>query len=279
MKPAKPLVVKVSGKVGDWYDAVAADVGELVDSGRDIVLVHGGSAVIDDVTRSLGMQPRIVTSPSGISGRFTAEADLDPILMACAGLINKRLVLQLFRHGVTALGLSGLDGGLLRGTRKDTLRVIADGRVKLVRGNHSGRVDHVDGGLLRLLLDRDLVPVVAPVALSLDGKAINVDADRAAAAIAWSLRAPELVLLTDVPGLIDGAHGEVVRSARAGEIEHRLLPMAGGRMHVKLAAAAAALEHGVARVVIASAFVPSPVTAALSGGGTHLLREDAHGPG
>jgi [amino group carrier protein]-L-2-aminoadipate 6-kinase len=269
-----PLVVKVSGKVGDTYGSVAADLAALARTPRRIVLVHGGSASIDEVGRSVGVPPRRVLSASGIEGRFTGAGDIDTLLMASAGLVNKRLVVELRRRGVTALGLSGLDGGLLRGTRKDTLRVTEEGRLRLLRGNHSGNVERVDGRLLCALLELDLVPVVAPLAWSWDERVINVDGDRVAAAIAGSLGAGDLVLLSDVGGLVDGATGEIVRRGHAGELEDRLLPMASGRMRVKLMAAASALAGGVARVAIATAYGSEPVSSALAGGGTHLFAED-----
>jgi acetylglutamate/LysW-gamma-L-alpha-aminoadipate kinase len=272
----RPLVVKVSGRVGDSYDSVASDVAGLARTPRPIVLVHGGSVSIDEVSLSLGMPPRRVLSASGIEGRFTGADDIDTLLMASAGLVNKRLVVQLLRHGARAFGLSGLDGGLLRGPRKDTLRVREQGKLRLLRGNHSGNVERVDDRLLCALLGLGLVPVVAPLALSWDERVINVDGDRVAAAIAWSLQASDLVLLSDVSGLADGAGGELVRSGHVGELDDRLLPMASGRMRVKLMAAASALTRGVARVVIASAYDPAPVTSALAGGGTQLLGGDGH---
>jgi acetylglutamate/LysW-gamma-L-alpha-aminoadipate kinase len=268
---AAPLVVKISGKVRDSYPAVAADLAEVGRAGRPVVLVHGGSAIIDRVSRDRGIPPRRVVSASGIEGRFTSAADVDTMLMATAGLVNKRLVAALHRYGVVAVGLSGVDGGMLRGPRKDVLRVVENGKTRLLRGNQSGSVERVDDSLLWILLGRGTVPVLAPLALSWDDQVINVDADRVAAAVAGALKASDLVLLSDVDGLTDGPGGALVREGNLVELDARLMPMAAGRMRVKLVAAAAALTDGVARVAIASALVPAPVSAALSGGGTQLL--------
>jgi acetylglutamate/LysW-gamma-L-alpha-aminoadipate kinase len=273
------LVVKVSGKVSESFAAVAADVAALARTGRPVLVVHGGSAVIDQVSRDRGIEPRRVLSSSGIEGRFTGAADIDTLLMATAGLVNKRLVIQLHREGASAVGLSGLDGGLLRGQRKDVLRITENGKTRLLRGNHSGLVEVVDDGLLRALLGRGVVPVIAPIGLSWDDQAINVDGDRVASAIAQSLQASDLILLSDVSGLTDGVGGPLVRNGDLAEFTDRLMPMADGRMRVKLLAAQAALAHGVARVAIASALVPTPVTAALIGGGTLLVPGDADGSG
>jgi [amino group carrier protein]-L-2-aminoadipate 6-kinase len=273
------LVVKVSGKVSESFAAVAADVAALARTGRPVLVVHGGSAVIDQVSRDRGIEPRRVLSSSGIEGRFTGAADIDTLLMATAGLVNKRLVIQLHREGASAVGLSGLDGGLLRGQRKDVLRITENGKTRLLRGNHSGLVEVVDDGLLRALLGRGVVPVIAPIGLSWDDQAINVDGDRVASAIAQSLQASDLILLSDVSGLTDGVGGPLVRNGDLAEFTDRLMPMADGRMRVKLLAAQAALAHGVARVAIASALVPTPVTAALNGGGTLLVPGDADGSG
>ncbi|HET6212132.1 MAG TPA: acetylglutamate kinase, partial [Micromonosporaceae bacterium] len=180
---------------------------------------------------------------------------------------------------VVAIGLSGMDGGLLRGPRKDVLRIVENGRMRLLRGNHSGNVEQVNDGLLRTLMSRGLVPVIAPLALSWDDRVINVDGDRVAAAVAWSLSASDLVMLSDVSGLTEGTGGPLVRSGHLAELDERLMPMASGRMRVKLLAAAAALSRGVGRVAIASALAPAPVTAALSGGGTQLVSGDVDGAG
>lgn len=274
-----PIVVKVSGKVGESYGAVAADVAALFHSGRALVLVHGGSAAIDEVSRHRGIAPQRVVSASGIEGRYTTEGDIDTLLMATAGLVNKNLVLHLHRHGITSVGLSGLDGGLLRGPRKDVLRIVENGKARLLRGNHSGDVDRVDAELLRLLIRRGAVPVVAPLALSWDDHVMNVDGDRVAAAVASSIGAQDLVLLSDVPGVMDAAGGVVLAGGDLVALREQLMPAARGRMRIKLLAAQSALKNGVARVAIASAQVPSPISAALSGGGTHLHLGDADGAG
>ena len=153
----------------------------------------------------------------------------------------------------------------------DSLFIIENGKVKVLRDGYTGSVDEVDGGLLEALLERGLLPVLTPPGVSLEGDAINVDGDRAASATARALNADTLLMLSNVPGyladfpdedsLVTSLDREGLGAAREG---------AEGRMRVKLLAAEEALDGGVARVVIGDARGANPVQAALDGAGTHV---------
>ena len=123
-------------------------------------------------------------------------------MMAYAGKVNKLIVERLQSLGVNAVGLSGLDGRLLEGKRKAAIRIIEDGKQKVLRDDWTGTIERVNAGLLTILLDAGYLPVVAPLASSNDGEALNVDGDRAAAALAVGLGADTLLLLSNVPGLL-----------------------------------------------------------------------------
>jgi acetylglutamate/LysW-gamma-L-alpha-aminoadipate kinase len=171
--------------------------------------------------------------------------------------------------GVNAFGLCGLDGRLMRATRKDSIQSIETGKRKLIRDDYTGKIEAVDGRLLALLLEAGYLPVIAPVAVSERGEALNVDADRAAAMVASELGARSLILLTAVPGLMKDFPDEstVIRN-----LPHNQLAVAGeaaqGRMKKKVLGAGEALKGGVGRVVIADGRVENPITNALSGNGT-----------
>ena len=176
------IVVKVGGGAGMDYDALCADAAELWRAGQRLVLVHGGSDETNKLAEQLGHPPRFVTSPSGYTSRYTDRATLEIFVMAVAGKVNKLLVERLQRLGVGAVGLAGIDGRVLAGQRKATIRVVEDGKQKILRDDWTGTVERVNGGLLRLLLEAGYLPVVAPLASSYAGEAVNVDGDRAAAA-------------------------------------------------------------------------------------------------
>ncbi|HMQ30306.1 MAG TPA: [LysW]-aminoadipate kinase [Chloroflexaceae bacterium] len=262
-------VIKVGGSAGNDYDALCDDLAARRAAGETFVLVHGGSAETNRLGEAVGHPPRFVTSPSGYTSRYTDRRTLELFMMAAGGLVNKGLVERLQARGCNAVGLSGLDGRLLEGRRKATIRVVEGGRQKLLRDDWTGTVDRVNTPLLRALLDAGYLPVVAPLACSEAGEALNVDGDRAAAAIAAALGAASLLLLSNVPGLLRSFPDEsslIARIPRA-EVEAHL-PLAEGRMKKKLLGAQEALAAGVGRVVLGDARRAGCVSAALAGAGT-----------
>jgi len=263
-------VVKIGGAANVDVDAACADVAALVREGERLVLVHGGSDAATRLGEALGHPPRFVTSPSGHTSRLTDERTLEIFVMATAAL-NRRIVSGLQARGVDAFGLSGIDGRALRARRKEAIRVVEDGRVRLVRDDWTGTPESANAVLLGSLLDAGHTPVLAPIGMGAGGEALNVDGDRAAALVAAALRARSLVLLTAVPGLLRAFpdEGSLVRRLAADEIEDAI-EWAGGRMKKKVLAAREALAGGVERVVIAGSGGSRPLRDALDGGGTHI---------
>jgi acetylglutamate/LysW-gamma-L-alpha-aminoadipate kinase len=263
------LVVKIGGGSGTQIDPAVADLTGLVRSGRKVLLVHGASGETNLLAEKLGRPPRFVTSVSGIESRYTDRETLEIFKMAYCGKANKTVVEAFQRRGVNAVGLSGLDGRIFEGKRKDTLTILEGGKRKVLRGDYTGRVERVNTGLLALLLDHGYLPVLCPPASSYEGEAVNVDGDTAAAQVAAALKAEDFVLLSNVPGLLRDLRDPASLVARipAKAIED-FMPLAQGRMKRKLMAAAIALSAGVGRVILAGANVDAPVTAALAGHGT-----------
>lgn len=265
----EPLVVKVGGGTDIDLDAVTADVAAFWKDGRRLVLVHGGAATLNDIATRLGHPPEFLTSPSGHVSRRTDRRTLEIFQMVYCGQANKGIVERLQRHGINAVGLSGLDGRIWEGPRKETIRAIKDGKQIVIRDDYTGKVEQVNTALLRSLLDADCLPVLTPPAAAYDGTAINVDGDRAAAQTAVALGAETLVILSNVPGLLQRFPDEasLIHSISAAEIE-RFLSVAEARMKKKVLGAQEALRGGVRRVVFADGRVPSPLTLALAGNGT-----------
>lgn len=263
------LVVKVGGSAGIDYDALCDDVAARWAAGEPLILVHGGSDATNKLAEALGHPPRFVTSPSGYSSRFTDRQTLEIFAMVYAGKMNKGIVERLQTRGVNALGLCGLDGRLLEGKRKDSVRVVEGGRQRILRGDWTGTVERVNASLLQLLLGAGYLPVIAPLGSSTAGEALNVDGDRAAAAIAAALHADTLLLLSNVPGLLERFPDEhsLIRHVPVDAIE-QVAEFAQGRMKKKVLGAAEALAAGVGRVVIGDARGTQPITRALAGQGT-----------
>ncbi|SEI63603.1 N2-acetyl-L-aminoadipate kinase /N-acetylglutamate kinase [Deinococcus reticulitermitis] len=263
------IVVKVGGSSGIDYDAVCRDLAGRWKAGERFVLVHGGSGETNRVAEALGHPPKFVTSPSGYTSRFTDRATLEIFEMVYCGKMNKGIVERLQRLGVNAVGLSGLDGRIFEGKHKDSVRSVEGGKVKVLRGDHTGTVEKVNTGLIELLLGAGYLPVLTPPAASYEGVAINVDGDRAAAALAVALKAEALLLLSNVPGLLRAYPDEssLIREIPAGDVE-AYLDFAQDRMKKKVLGAAEAVAGGVGRVVFGDARAGEPVSAALAGQGT-----------
>ncbi len=262
------LVVKIGGAAGIDYTPLCANIAELHAAGERIVLVHGGSDGANQLGMRLDHPPRFVSAPSGHVSRYTDRQTLEIFMMATA-LLNRQLVEQLAGLGLPALGLSGLDGGLLRGRRKDTIRIVEDGRQRILRDDWTGTAHTVNTPLLTTLLDAGYLPVIAPLAVSAHGEALNIDADRGAALLAGALGAAALVLLTNVPGLLRDVYDPtaLITHIPAAELE-QFQPLAHGRMKKKLLGAAEAIQGGVPQVVLADGRRQQPLSRALRGEGT-----------
>ena len=261
------LVIKVGGSVRR-LDGLLLDIASVREP---LVLVHGASRDLDALSTALGRPPRIVESVRGEVSRFTDGETMDQFLMAYAGKANKRIVERLRQLSVNAIGLTGLDGGLVRGRRRRDLRIRDGERVKVLHDNHVGSIDEVDTALLRALLDRGYVPVLTPPIAAEDGTAINVDGDRLAAEVAVALGASCLLIFSDTPGLLRDATDDTTLIERISAVEaDAAVELIGGRARTKLRAAADARRRGVAAVGIADGRVDRPVITAFAGAGTWL---------
>jgi len=266
------IVVKAGGGQGLDMEAVCIDVAELVQRGEQVVVIHGGSHETNVYSDRLGHPPRFVTSVSGHVSRYTDRETLEIFAMVAAGRINKLTVERLQQLGVNAIGLSGLDGRLLEGTRKPALRIIENGKRKVLRGEYSGKIERVNVRLLQSLLEAGYTPVVAPLALSYESEALNVDGDRAAAAIGAALEAQTVVILSNVPGVLRDLSDEnsLIDHIPEQEAEECLDRYAKGRMKKKILGAIEALHDGVGQVIIADGRVEHPLHRALAGQGTTI---------
>lgn len=264
------IVIKAGGNGSLNMEAVCKDVAELLRQGQEVILVHGGSHETNVISEKLGHPPRFVTSVSGHSSRYTDRETLEILAMVAAGRINKLLVERLQQLGVNALGLSGLDGRLLEARRKSSLRIVENGRRKVLRGEYSGKIEHVNAELLQTLLKAGYLPVVAPLAISYEGEGLNVDGDRVAAAIGSALQAEKVIILSNVPGLLRDFPDEktLIPCISRERAEEHLERYAQGRMKRKILGAIEALRDGVGQVILADGRVSQPLRRALAGQGT-----------
>lgn len=251
----RPLVVKIGGSTLGAEDTTLADLAWLGRKAVRLVLVHGGGPLISDWQRRLGLEPRFVR---GL--RVTDGPSLEVAMAVLAGLVNKQLVAGLQALGVKALGLAGVDGGLIRASP-------ADPQLGLV-----GRVEGIDLSLLDRLLAAGYLPVVAPIGLYLEPTAdglrpvcLNLNADTVAGELAAALGA-DLVLLTDTPGVLDGTGRTVPELTPAQAAALVEGGVASGGMIPKVAACLRAVAAGGTAWVVGGG-VPGSLRRLFSGEG------------
>ena len=233
------VVVKYGGSaIGaeSVHDTTLQDVAALRMAGVRVVLVHGGGKHITALLKQLNVPTRFENGY-----RYTDQAVLDTAELALSAQVNKSIVQELARQKVSAVGVSGKDGGLITATVKDP----ALGRV--------GEITHVDTRLITTLLDAGFLPVISPIVLGEDGGGLNCNADDAARAVAEALGAQKLVFLTDVGGILIDSHNtktavphmDVKRALElmdAGLIAGGMAPKVRGCVH--------AIQSGVGQVSI-----------------------------
>lgn len=265
------IVIKVGGGKGIDIEAVCQDLSAMVQQGERLILVHGASHETNVLSTALGKPPRFVTSVSGVESRYTDRETMTIFTMAYVGKMNKLFVERLQQLGVNAVGLSGVDGRLWEGERKAAIKVIENGKRKVLRDDFTGRVERINTELLLLLLDHGYTPVLCPPAISYDSEIINVDGDRAAAVLATALKADTLLILSNVPGLLRDVNdpGSLVQKCEKNNLRPAM-DLAQGRMKKKIMGAAEALEGGVGKVILGDARLEHPIQQALQGRGTVL---------
>jgi acetylglutamate/LysW-gamma-L-alpha-aminoadipate kinase len=258
------LVIKVGDTVmGDALSETALADLETVTRRMPTILVHGGGNTVTGLAEKLGVHQKFVTSPEGFRSRYTDAETMQVYTMVMAGKVNKQIVVQLLARKILAIGLSGLDGGLIRAERKRRLIVIDErGRKRAVDGGYTGLVTSTDGALLRTLMNAGYVPVIAPIALGEGNEPLNIDGDRTAAHVATAVNAETLLLVTDVEGV--GLQSGLVRNLTASEAKKNLSNLGPG-MITKVYAALEAISGGVRTVIVAPGKGSAPYTAALNG--------------
>ncbi|GCE05860.1 [LysW]-aminoadipate kinase [Dictyobacter aurantiacus] len=267
------LVVKIGGGAGVATTAIVQEIARLVAEGERVVLLHGGSDLTNTLSERLGHPMRMITSPSGMTSRYTDSETLQIFAMAVAGQINTELVAQLQQAGVNAFGMAGVDGRLLVARRKAVVRsVTPEGRVQILRDDYTGQIEQVNSALVEQLLSAGYTPVIAPLALSHQGERLNVDGDRAAAAVAAALHADTLAIMTNVPGLLQDPQdaSTLIETIPAAQLD-TYMQYARGRMRKKLLGAQEALQGGVSRVCIGSA----SLRAVINGAGTTITTAES----
>ena len=245
----KIFVIKAGGAVfgdGAGTRGLMEQIAILHHLGIRVVLVHGGGPQLDEMQRSLGIEPRMVGGR-----RVTDDQSIDATTMVLSGLINTRILAICRELGIDAVGLSGVDAGLVRAIRRPPVKV--DGEA--VDYGHVGDIISIDTTVLCKQLDAGLMPVVSPLSADDSGCVLNINADTVAAAIGAALGAEKLIICTGAPGILERVDDPrslvsytdlagLKRLEKAGSLADGMLP--------KATAIEAAIRGGVRRVHVIS---------------------------
>jgi len=257
------IVIKIGGDIvkEGFNPNLLSDLKALAYK-EGIVLVHGGGDIVTEIAEKLGKRQVFVKSPSGITSRYTDRETVEIYTMVMAGMINSRIVADLQKEGLKTVGLSGIDGELLKAKRKKRLIIVDErGRRRIIDGGFTGRITEVNSKLLKLLINGGYLPVVSPVAVGTEHEFLNVDSDRAAANIAAHLNAERILFITDVEGLL--LEGKLVEKLSLKEAES-LLGKIGAGMDKKLLASIEAIKGGVKEAIITTGFIENPLVKAIN---------------
>jgi len=233
----------------------ARDIVLLEQTAINPVVVHGGGPQIEAMLKQVGVQSQYA---AGL--RITDAKTLEIVEMVLAGSINKQMVGYINEAGGRAIGLCGKDGNMVV-ARKLTRTVIdPDSAIeKVIDLGFVGEPEKVDTTVLTQILGRELIPVLAPVAAAANGGTFNVNADTFAGAIAGALKAKRLLLLTDVPGVLDKSK-QLIKELSVDEARRLIADgTISGGMIPKVETCIDALDHGVEGVVILDGKVPHAV--------------------
>lgn len=263
VKGVNNFVMKCGGStLAALPEAFFEDLKKLQEQGVTPVIVHGGGPAISDNLEKLGIETEFV---NGL--RKTTEEVLDVVEMVLAGSINKQIVRRIQSVGGKALGLSGSDGGLIQA--KPVTNSAEVGWV--------GDVTGVESSIITGVLNMGYMPIIAPIGVDVSGQRYNINADTAAGAVASHLGVSQMIVVTDVPGIMKGTGSEkkVLPTITVQEIEDMIATgeIYGG-MIPKVRAAISCINGKVREVVIVDGSVPGVLSRVLSGEiiGTRIVR-------
>ncbi len=261
------IIVKIGGGKDINIGGIVRDLAELQEK---FIIVHGANAIRDEIAAKLGNPKRVITSVSGYASVFSDQAAIDAIMMSYSGVQNKRIVELCQQNGINAIGISGIDGRLVRGERNKGIRSKQGEKVVILR-DYSGKPQEVNKELIDLLLSHGYVPVICIPILDEKGFAINSENDDIINVLQEALHAEKIVQLIEAPGFLEDKDDEstLIRIIPANELKDRE-EQVEGRMKRKILALRKLLEQGAGTVIISDGRVEHPIKEALAGKGTKI---------
>jgi acetylglutamate/LysW-gamma-L-alpha-aminoadipate kinase len=257
----KRIVIKLGGALfAQGIDNLVNDLKTLINE-YQFIIVHGGGPQITNLGKQMGKEPKMYNTPQNMKTRYTDKDQMDIVKMALAGYVNKTVVESLRKVGVNAFGFSGLDGGCIVAERKDQILVLNErGNRQVLHGEFSGKVKFAKPELIEMILEKNMVPVIACMSGSEAGDAVNVDGDRAAVAVAIAIKADKYVSLTDVEGIYKDMESKEVITKMSQDEAEKFMEQVGGGMKKKMFAALEGLKGEVKEFVVYSGVAKTPLS-------------------
>ena len=254
----KTIVVKFGGNAMVdplLHESFARDVVLMKLVGMNPVVVHGGGPQIGSLLEKLNIQTEFVDGM-----RVTDAQTMDVVEIVLGGSVNKEIVASINRNGGRAIGVTGMDGQLIRARKMQVTRNSPELEVpEIIDIGHVGEVDQIDTGVLNVILGSDFIPVIAPIGVGADGSTYNINADLVAGKLAQVMEAEKLMLLTNVEGLLDG-EGNILTGLGTSDVDALIADgTISGGMLPKIGCALEALKSGVVSAHIIDGRVPHAV--------------------
>ena len=260
------ILIKVGGGKNINWDNIAKDISAFKEP---VIVVHGANAWMRNFAEKLGKNEKIILSPSGHTSRYTDSQTMDLLTMVYSCLINKKIVACLQKYKINAVGLSGADGKLWLGKRKEAILAKVGSKTKLITDSQTGKVESVNTKLINLLIKGGFTPVITIPAITHSGELINVDNDRAVSVMAKDLKLKTLIFLFEESGLLENPSDKSSKIDRIKKDElDSYINSTEGRMKKKLLGVKEAFAFGVENVYFGDGRIKNPVTNALAGKGT-----------
>ncbi len=275
----KTFVVKFSGKVTEDKENLASLVEELAllhQVGIRVCVIHGGGKQLNELAQKLGVVQTVIEGR-----RVTDDDTLELAKMIFRGKINTEILAQFRRRGIHAVGLSGIDGGVITAEKRPPRDVLnkETGETKIVDFGHVGDIVRVDTSLIEKLLESDYLPIISSLGADVDGSIFNINADTISAEIAVHLGAEKLILLTDVNGIYLDEMNEDTKLSRITAADARHMIDSGkatGGMIPKLENLISLLSRGVHSAHVISGTTRNAILAEVftdEGTGTMVVNE------
>ncbi len=276
----KTFVIKLGGELiqkEDIIDDITQDISLIYQIGIKIILIHGGGPQATELSKKLGISPKIVEGR-----RVTDEETLEVVKMIFAGKLNHEILTLLRKHGAKSVGLSGIDGDIIVAKKRPPVKVSDNktGKKNEIDFGHVGDIVSINTELLEILLQKNYIPVISSIADDGKGNILNINADTIASHIASAVIADKYITMTNVPGILKDPENPESKISYISEKEIKSMLESGtitGGMIPKIKECLYALEHGVNRVHIINGFEKNSLLKEVFtnvGTGTMILRDE-----